>query len=547
MLYVYFLHTNEHPTLLADLQPHSDELTDHYAEVFGTEVRILGGHMIDGALPTEPDAHVVATCLMVMGQQGVDFDSSRDEIFYSVDQLDGKPFGVCRMQVKAGSASSAEEAASLSEPPDESPPQHGVTVMEADYFLERQMRLTAPCRGCGASIEFQQGGSLAMERGIDAKVVMCENCNSIYEVEMGPGRMQLTTDVTSRYKDNLQDTKARVGAVSQIEIEADTLQEAREQVVRSKIPEGLQVLSVRVISDGKSKTVRAVGDTVESAFTKAQGDMPANAVVVDKRDLSAPSQVITVEATGRKEARDKLRKKIGKPAAIGLPAPIIKKSFRLSRPGKRAFAGTVYAPLGIGWSHEQPGQYQAEVQQATVEVTYKQKAKISVAVGPESPQVEVHHICDALEEWMAISVPGDANELETILNDLDAPQKVTGTKSVLVERLAKCFLNDLREGEAATFDGISPNQRLGRYAVHPPDAGFGDAGRSLLLVQVGLGLHWVAKLDSDLFAVRAHALAPDESIERLGPMVAEQDHLSPLISQDPQGFPGDPEGGPYWT
>jgi hypothetical protein len=48
-----------------------------------------------------------------------------------------------------------------------------------------------------------------------------------------------------------------------IEIEAETLEEAREQV-KSQIPEGLHLLSEQVISDGKPKTVRVVARNVSS-------------------------------------------------------------------------------------------------------------------------------------------------------------------------------------------------------------------------------------------------------------------------------------------
>ena len=53
-----------------------------------------------------------------------------------------------------------------------------------------------------------------------------------------------------------------------IEIEAETLEEAREQVKR-QIPEGSCLLTELVISDGKPKTVRAIADATEDAFAKA--------------------------------------------------------------------------------------------------------------------------------------------------------------------------------------------------------------------------------------------------------------------------------------
>jgi hypothetical protein len=82
-----------------------------------------------------------------------------------------------------------------------------------------------------------------------------------------------------------------------IEVEADTLEEARAQV-QSQIPEGLHLLSEQVISDGKPKTVKAVADTTESASAKAQREIPAKATVMEKKELTAPEQrIITVLAT----------------------------------------------------------------------------------------------------------------------------------------------------------------------------------------------------------------------------------------------------------
>lgn len=77
----------------------------------------------------------------------------------------------------------------------------GAGIMSGDDLAKMMMRHAAPCLRCGTTIAFEQGASLAMDRGIHAKVVMCGSCNSIYEVEIGPQGMRLTTDVTSKYKD----------------------------------------------------------------------------------------------------------------------------------------------------------------------------------------------------------------------------------------------------------------------------------------------------------------------------------------------------------
>jgi hypothetical protein len=149
-----------------------------------------------------------------------------------------------------------------------------------------------------------------------------------------------------------------------IEIEAETLEEAREQV-KSRIPEGLYLLSERVISDGKPKTARCIADKTGAAFEKAQDGISSDVAVIQKKELTSPAQnVRTVEAFDEQSARTQLESQIGNTAKI--------KSLRLAMAGKKGF-------LGIG---KKPNQYDAEVcQQAVVEITYKAKAKISATVG----------------------------------------------------------------------------------------------------------------------------------------------------------------------
>lgn len=155
-----------------------------------------------------------------------------------------------------------------------------------------------------------------------------------------------------------------------IEVEAETLEEAREQV-NAQIPEGLYLLSEEIISDGKPMIVRAIADTAESAFAKAQSETPINAVTLEKRVIAPPAQkTMTTEAFDEQNARAQIESRIGSEETI--------KSLRLSTAGKKGF-------LGIG---KKPNRYQAEVfQQAVVEVTCKAKAKISTTFGEKKPEV----------------------------------------------------------------------------------------------------------------------------------------------------------------
>jgi len=149
-----------------------------------------------------------------------------------------------------------------------------------------------------------------------------------------------------------------------IEIEAETLEEARAQV-KSQIPEGLHLLSEQVLSDGTPKTVKAVADTTESAFAKAQSEIPTNATILEKKELSAPAQrVITVQAFDERSVASEARRQLGEATLV--------KSLKLTVAGKKGF-------LGIG---KTPNQYEAKVfQQAVVEITYKARAKVSATVG----------------------------------------------------------------------------------------------------------------------------------------------------------------------
>lgn len=155
-----------------------------------------------------------------------------------------------------------------------------------------------------------------------------------------------------------------------IEVEAETLQEAREQT-KSQIPEGFMLLSERVILDGKPKTVKAFADTIESAFAK-EGEIPSNAVIVEKKIISSPAKkVMTVESFDEQNARTQLESRIGKTETIKVL------SLTMTLAGKRGF-------LGIG---KKPNQYEAQMlQQAIVEITYKTKAKISAEIGSRKQQ-----------------------------------------------------------------------------------------------------------------------------------------------------------------
>lgn len=148
------------------------------------------------------------------------------------------------------------------------------------------------------------------------------------------------------------------------EVEAESLEEAKAQV-KDRIPNGLTLISEKILHDGKSNTVKAIAETVENAYLKAESEIPNDAHIIKKKELTAPKvEEITFESEDDHKARIYAEKQLDGSALL--------KNLKLTFQGKKGF-------LGIG---KKLNQYCAEIlQQAIVEVTYKTKAKISVQAG----------------------------------------------------------------------------------------------------------------------------------------------------------------------
>jgi len=202
------------------------------------------------------------------------------------------------------------------------------------------------------------------------------------------------------------------------------LEEARE-LVKSRIPEGLYLLSEQVISDGKPKTVKANVDTIEAAFAKAQSQIPTNATIIEKKELSAPGQqVIAVQAFDERGAESAAKRQLGK--------NMVFKGLNLTAAGRNGF-------LGIGRT---PSKYEAEVfRQAVVEITWKSKAKIVVNVGTKS-EVMFHNIqalknelwSDRANAAEALGRIGDAAAVETLVELLNS-----GYADLITELRKQCY------------------------------------------------------------------------------------------------------------
>ena len=62
------------------------------------------------------------------------------------------------------------------------------SVMSGDALGDMLIGQAANCLKCGAKITFQEGASLAMDRGYSNKV-MCKKCKSVFSVQLTPHSM----------------------------------------------------------------------------------------------------------------------------------------------------------------------------------------------------------------------------------------------------------------------------------------------------------------------------------------------------------------------
>ena len=171
--------------------------------------------------------------------------------------------------------------------------------------------------------------------------------------------------------------------VQVLEIEAESLEEAREQL-NSQMAERYDLLSEKIISDGKPKTVNAVADTTEAAFAKAQGEIPDNADILERRVLISPARkVITVDAFDKKSAEASARFE----ARSQFDGDVVLQGLGLKATGRKGL-------LGIG---KKPNQYEAEIcRQAFVAITYKPKVKISARIRKRPTPGELQELVEAI-------------------------------------------------------------------------------------------------------------------------------------------------------
>lgn len=144
-----------------------------------------------------------------------------------------------------------------------------------------------------------------------------------------------------------------------IEVEAETLEEARS-MLRSSIPEGFEIITEQILSDGSPQTQQATGITIEAAFIKAEYSVPKGAEIIERREITSPTvKTITVDAPTEQQAKAQVEQRLDVSCSID--------AIVLTKRGETRF-------LGIG---RLPNQYQVTIlQHGIVEITYKVKVKI---------------------------------------------------------------------------------------------------------------------------------------------------------------------------
>ena len=80
--------------------------------------------------------------------------------------------------------------------------------MFGDELGEMLMRVKGTCPKCGTIMSFEEAANFAKKNGISDNVVMCEQCHSVYTIDLTPRAMSFTADVTQRHT-HLQKTAAK--------------------------------------------------------------------------------------------------------------------------------------------------------------------------------------------------------------------------------------------------------------------------------------------------------------------------------------------------
>jgi hypothetical protein len=218
---------------------------------------------------------------------------------------------------------------------------------------------------------------------------------------MSPIRPRSAEELRQSLEKVKEQMKGLEGKLSQLKVEADSLEEARK-LIRAQTPAGSEVLSEEEIADGKQKTITTTGKTLEEAFSKGRAQVPKGYQLLRQDALTSPSQrIITVRAFDENEAKEKARR-------AALPEEEVQ-GCRMVAPARSRF-------LGLG---RKPALYEISVfEPATVEIVAKGKASVRATVGEKHVMEEI------------IRLRGRASELNSAMLRSSAPESRASSSPV---------------------------------------------------------------------------------------------------------------------
>ena len=211
----------------------------------------------------------------------------------------------------------------------------------------------------------QQNTILALERASE----LIESLNNEWEV---PVFAVVWISALEKEPDDLKSeaqTKAK-GPLS-IEVEATSIEEARMKI-KTKVPEGFEVLKEIIKEDGSPRTASFAADTMNAAIAKGREKISSDATIIEIKELHKQDELIGIvdaydEQNAQRIAREFSAKREPK------SGPGICRRVRLLSAGKKGFIGTQFGA--------KPGRYEVELLlQAVTQIIYKPNVKIKAIV-----------------------------------------------------------------------------------------------------------------------------------------------------------------------
>jgi hypothetical protein len=165
------------------------------------------------------------------------------------------------------------------------------------------------------------------------------------------------------------------------EIEDESLELVKKQA-KAKISDGMDILSEVILCDGKPQSIKAVAESVVTAFEEARKMVPEGSEIIKENELSSPiHKTIEVRAFSEKKAKSKVIKLIEPTTKIT--------GNRLRLQGRKGF-------LGIGRTSNI---YEVDILQPAIsEIIFKSKAKIRFEVSISLELLDKKELRDLLNK-----------------------------------------------------------------------------------------------------------------------------------------------------